>query len=236
MTPVDKPPPVSGAEWRQWRRSVFGDPYLVWHDGPELSALLRIARTDPVNVHRMLAAGLDNHDPVAAESVTALADAGFAPAGSPQLLRTAVPSATGTFLVSLATALHHLTGDEAWAEPVLSVLRTARFWGERMDAAIALGPFKPTADLVRALGQAVCDREYLVRYHAANTLLRYARPADRPAEVYQHPELFELIATPRDRSRRRWRRRASSRDRARWQAASDALRAMALGRLNTEDR
>ena len=102
----------------------------------------------------MLAAGLDDRDPVAAESLAVLGEAGFAPPRARELLRAAVPTASGTFLAAVATALHRLTAEESWAEAIVAVLG-ARHWTDRMDAAIALARFAPTADLVHALGRAV---------------------------------------------------------------------------------
>lgn len=230
-------PPATVEEWRRWRREIFGDPYLVWHDGPDFNRLLRVARDDAGTVRRMLAAGLEDRDTVAAESVAVLAEAGLEPRGARHRLRAAAPTASGSFLVELAVTLHRLTGEDRWAEPIVSVLRGGRFWGERMDAAIALDRFPPTVALIRALGEAVCDREYLVRYHAANTLLRYARPHDSPGDpawrdrVEREPRLFALIATPEDVVRgRRWRRRAPT-EASRWRQAADELCARALGRV-----
>jgi hypothetical protein len=92
-----------------------------------------------------------------------------------------------------------------------------------MTAAIALARFAPTPDLATALGRAVCDEQYLVRFHAANTLLRYARPR-RPADVCEHRKLFDLIADPRDEAP------AARDERARWQRAAEELCARALRR------
>ncbi|SCL33133.1 hypothetical protein GA0070624_4663 [Micromonospora rhizosphaerae] len=237
MRPGEARSPATVEEWRRWRRDIFGDPYLVWHDGPEFSRLLRVARDDPGMVRRMLAAGLEDGDPVAAESVAVLAEAGLEPRGASHLLRAAVPTASGSFLVELAVTLHRLSGDDRWAEPIVSVLGEARHWGTRMDAAIALDRFPPTVTLIGALGGAVRDREYLVRYHAANTLLRYARTDDDPGRpgrrvrVEQEPRLFALIATSRDAVLgRSWRRRAPSEE-SRWREAADELCAHALARI-----
>lgn len=230
---------MSAAEWRQWRRAIFGDPYLVWHDGPEFGGLLNAARADPDTVEAMLAAGLLDCDPVAARSFAALTTAGLEPARSVALLEAAARSASGAFLVSVAAALYQLTGHESWAGPITSVLRTARFWGDRMDAAIALAEFTPTVELVQVLSDAVCDPEYLVRYHAANGLLRYAQARDRSApgaDVYRHPDLFALIASAPGLGRKRWWRRAhstSAADSARFREAARRLSADALKRLGT---
>jgi hypothetical protein len=183
-------------EWSVWRDGVFGDPYLVWHDGPDFHYLVMTANDDLDQVSTMLAMGIREKDPLAARSIAALADAGIALDGAEALLRSAVPAAGGTFLVRLAEALRALTGDQAWSGRIVSVLTSRDAdWYPRLDAAMALSRFTPTPDLVRALGQGVCDPEYLVRYHSANTLLRYA---GRAGQISEHKELFGLITSDTD--------------------------------------
>lgn len=163
----------------------------------------------------MLAAGLEGGDPLAAQSIAALAEAGLEPAGAEPLLRAAVPGARGELLVRLAQALHVLTGDQSWATPIASVLTSDEFWGERIYAAMALAAFTPTAALVEALGRGVRDDEYLVRYHSANTLLRYADGVEEFADdddltdISADYELFGKIV--------------SDADPASWAAAADEL-------------
>lgn len=181
-------------DWTQWRNDVFGDPYLVWHEGPEFTELRRRAGTAPDEVARMLTAGIETGDPLAASSIAVLADDGRAPDGAEALLLAAVPGATGTFLVRVAQALHALTGDESWSAAVVSVLASDEFWGVRIDAAMALSGFTPTAGLIEVLGQGVQDAEYLVRYHCANTLRRYAGRKRDISEL----KLFEKIRGPHD--------------------------------------
>jgi HEAT repeat protein len=116
--------------------------------------------------------------------------------------------AQGAFRVDVAQALHALTGDEAWAEPIVSVLSASSPF-DRLDAAMALAGFTPAAHLIEAVARAVADPEYLVRYHAANTLLRYA--ALEPS-VSDRPEIFQKIIHD---------------DPEQWRAAADMLSAMA---------
>jgi HEAT repeat protein len=205
-------------DWRTWRDDVFGDPYLVWHDGPDFRRLLTLPADE---VARMLPSGIAAEDPVAAQAIHALADAGKAPGGAEELLRTAATTATETFLVRVARALHALTGDESWANPIASVLTSNAFWGVRIDAAIALGWFTPTPALIETLGRGVRDEEYLVRCHCANTLLRYASRAKRLShirDVTDRPTLFAKIA--------------SNNDPGRWREAAAQLTAAALKRIS----
>jgi hypothetical protein len=166
---------VDSDVWTAWRNDVFGDPYLVWHDGPDFDRLLKLARSAPAEVARMLAAGLAEADPVAALSFIALADEGLAPDGAAESLRAAAPAATDTFLVRLAQAMLVLTGEQSWGERVASVLASDAFWGVRIDAAMALAHFAPTPELVEILTEATGDTDDLVSYHAKNTLRRYRK-------------------------------------------------------------
>jgi hypothetical protein len=34
--------------WAHWRRVILGDPYLVWHEGPDFAALLAAELTAAV--------------------------------------------------------------------------------------------------------------------------------------------------------------------------------------------
>jgi HEAT repeat protein len=194
---------------------------MVWHDGPEFTRLVNLAHSAPAEVLEMLTAGLAEADPLAAQSLTALAEEGLAPPEAESLLRAAVPSATETFLVRVAQALHVLTADESWAVQVASVLTSDAFWGVRIDAARALADFAPTRALVAALGDGVRDEEYLVRYHSANTLSRFA---GRTKDIADQGELFGLITGPHEGE-------STDAARAQWTAAADRLTTDALGHI-----
>lgn len=198
------------AEWVPWRQVVFGDPYLVWHDGPDFTELIARSRDDPAAVWATLRLGLAARDPLAAQAVAALAREGLASAEAEGALRQALPAAEDAFRVRAAQALRVITGREEWAGEILPVLAGAGHWGPRIDAATVLAEFAPTPELVEALAAAVQDEEYLVRYHAADTLLIYS---GRVGDVSRHPALFRKIMSPRDDvpddgDRERWREAA----------------------------
>jgi len=73
---------------------------------------------------------------------------------------------------------------------VVEVLASTVHWGIRIDAAIRLQAFPPTPALVAAVARGVRDQEYLVRYHCANTLLRWA---GRDEDISDDPELFGMV-------------------------------------------
>lgn len=173
--------------WQEFRQEAFGEPYLVWHDGPDFMAFREHWLADPAGVEALLDQGLAEQDPLAAESIGELE-----PSVPPALvarLTAAVATASGDFAVSAATALHRVTGNESWSAPIVAVLLSGEFWGVRLNAAMALADFAPTVELIAAAMQGVQADDYLVRYHSANTLLRWAR---LPADISAHPD-FALI-------------------------------------------
>jgi hypothetical protein len=188
----------SNAQWQDWRRDVFGDPYMVWHDGADFTRLTELAKEDRDGVGRMLALGLAAHDELAARSIAYLNVWGVPPENAETLLRDASENAKGNFLTAIAQALRAITKEESWAAAVVHVLRTGSD-DERWHAAQALQDFAPTTDLVDALTSAVSSRGYLTRYHAANTLLRYAADQRQIANI---PEIFDKIKSGTNRSTR----------------------------------
>jgi hypothetical protein len=197
-------------DWASWRRSVFGDPYMVWPEGPDFRVLISIAQTDLNGVTHMLTCGLEAKDPLAAQSFEALIAEGLPPERSESILRTAIETADGEFRIRLAEALHTLTADESGSAPIAEELASASHWSERSAAAWALAVFIPTDTLRKALAQAVRDSDSVVRYKAASVLLIYAGVH---TEVSGDRELLQKIrsdAGPRD-----------------WRAASDKLLAIA---------
>lgn len=68
---------------------MFGDPYLVWHEGADVGALIAEHERRPERAERMLRAGVGDRDRVAVESLGALARLGRAPSDAVALLRLA---------------------------------------------------------------------------------------------------------------------------------------------------
>jgi hypothetical protein len=186
--------PVSHDEYAQWRQSLFGSPYEVWHDGATFNRLIEAARSDVDSVSRMLRAGIGEHDPVAATSLNVLAAERLAPADAEDLLREAAGPAKGTVLVHIAVALYTITGDPVWGGRIASVLTGDDVWSDRIDAAMALAQFPPIPPLIHALAIGVRDDDYLVRYHSASTLLHYGGRGS----VSDYPHYFQRICTPSD--------------------------------------
>jgi HEAT repeat protein len=172
------------SEWSDFRLDAFGEPYMVWHDGPDFSVLRERWRAEPELVERMLRLGLAEDDPLAAEAVGELGLTAFV-----QELEALVATSSDSTRVRLASSLRVLTGEQRWSRVLVEVLLGRDHWSTRLDAAIALRHFSPTMDLIAALVRGVEDPEYLVRYHAANSLLAWA---GRQQDIADTPE-FALI-------------------------------------------
>jgi hypothetical protein len=178
------------SDWATYRESAFGEPYMVWHDGPDFSEFASGFRGDPALATRMLAEGIAEGDGLAAHTPRELTLTDEQRAEFVRMLTAAMPAAGAGVLVEGGTTLFALTGDPSWAAPVAEVLTSGLFWGVRIDAAMRLKVFPPTPALVAALATGVRDPEYLVRYHSANTLLRWA---GRPEEISDTDEFALLL-------------------------------------------
>jgi hypothetical protein len=182
---------VADQTWAQYRFEAFGEPYMVWHDGPDFSEFRSRVSADATLAERMVLQGLAEGDALAAQ---AIAEGDFPPEAVTRLvpsLREAVERNKSTYRVRCAEALTRLTGEQSWSAAIVDALRDGPFWGDRLDAAMALGHYEPTVELIAALMVAMEDEEYLVRYHAANSLLRYAGSAE---DISDDAELFAQIA------------------------------------------
>jgi HEAT repeat protein len=178
------------SDWPAYRQESFGDPYLVWHDGPDFTEFQARFEADPELATRMLAAGLAEGDALAAQTPRALALTAEQRAELVRLLTEALPTANPGVRLEAGASLFALTGSAEWSEPVVEVLSSGAHWGVRLDAAIRLMAFPPTPALVAAVAEGVRDEEYLVRYHCANTLLRWS---GRGGDVSDDPELFAMV-------------------------------------------
>jgi HEAT repeat protein len=182
--------------WADFRLASFGEPYMVWHDGPDFMEFQERFESNPGLATRMLAAGLAEGDALAAQTPRELTLRPEQAAAFVRTLTEALPTANAGVRLEAGATLFALTGSPEWSAPVVEVLASDVHWGVRIDAAMRLKAFPPTAALVTAVADGVRDEEYLVRFHSANTLLRWAGRTD---DISDDQELFDLIrsdATP----------------------------------------
>ncbi len=179
------------SEWADFRLEVFGEPYMVWHDGPDFDEIARRYAADPAGVLALLELGIGENDSVAAQACRELEPAPEQVPAIVALLEEALPASYGATRTELAASLHALGGsaDDMGAE-IARVLRSPDHWGVRLDAARRLAAFAPTPDLVAAAADGVRADDYLVRFHSANTLLHWAGRSD---DISDDDELFGLL-------------------------------------------
>lgn len=151
--------------WDSFYESFFGDPYMAWHDGLDIQSLLALEGAEREEAERLLLEGLATNDYRPARGLEALrSQKSVAP------LKERLRTASRTDLINTARALWEIEQYPPAVDVLIKELRTASFWGERVDAAIALKMVKTPAS-IEALWQALNDPEGLVRHHAVASLL-----------------------------------------------------------------
>jgi HEAT repeat protein len=93
-------------------------------------------------------------------------------------------------------------------------------WPDRLDVAMGLRHLPGEGVMPALLGAVEHDPEYLVRYHAAESLLHLGRID--PSDITAHPEVFADLAAGADRE-------PTAEDKQRHARAAAALRGL-LGR------
>jgi hypothetical protein len=171
--------------WDDLRQHLFGTPYEVWHDGIHEG---QIDLADPEELRAALPEGLEAGDWVAAVAARRLADPALLP-----LVAARLGIGGGRFAVEAARAIAELGGDrEAATAWVVAALGWGG-WPDRLDVAMGLRHL-PGEGVVEALLAAVeNDPEYLVRYHAAESLLHLG--SITPTDISLYPDIFsDLVA------------------------------------------
>ncbi len=195
------------SRWSVARETMFGEPYMVWHDGPDFTQLREEWKRDPVALTELLFEGMAEDDALASQSFSELEPL---PTGDvlarvvatlEKQLETAGPLAT----TQIARTLFKLTGDGTWEVPVIAVLDSSVHWSNRIDAAMALRDFPPTESGRAALLRNVQTEDYLVRYHSASTLLRWAGVT---TAIEDDDELFTLLV--KDGNPKAWKQVADA--------------------------
>lgn len=174
-----------------WREQTFGSDYMIWHDGLDTGAVSRLSGEARSRAIEMVARGLELGDWVAVRSAAAMGEKAFG-----ERLRALLPAARGKLAISLARSLRELEGDLSGASAIIAVL-SHPWWGERIDAAMALREFGGHPDVIPALLRTVReDPEYLPRVHASDSLLQLGGIV--PAETSKHSELFAHVVHDAD--------------------------------------
>jgi HEAT repeat protein len=181
-------------DWYLFIDSFFGDPYTAWHDGLNVKALLSLPPEEKEEAEKLLLERVNENDTRAAVGLGELRSKKAVPK-----LRELLGKASGKGLVDIAVALAKIEDDMSYLKYVIYVLKNDPSWYFRLEAAFSLREFnKPEAkeileEVTETLFEAVKDPDYLVRYHACNSLLRLHGFEE---EIYEFDEIFDNIAGP----------------------------------------
>jgi hypothetical protein len=208
------------------------DPYMEWHDGPSLhevdGAMASLGPEERAEASRIVADRIRNgYDPYLGRAAELLGTVECRKA-----LDDTLGSQSNSYdAANIARNLLSL-GKSSEAITVLQgiIENRALHWSNRIDALVNLkialdasGGGRPIADFINpefeaAIFEAVTDDEYLVRYHAAEALLRAA--GDKK-ELSSHKDLFGSIC-----GKHAVEGSPDSADREGFRSAADMLRRM----------
>jgi hypothetical protein len=202
------------------------DPYIEWHDGPSLqevdSAMAGLAPEERAEASRLVAERIRNgYDPYLGRAAEILGTDECRNA-----LNELLASGPGSYGAgNIARNILTMGRSEDAVAALRSIVGNRSLgWPERIDALVNLkiaidssGGSRPITDFITpefetVIFEALSDDDYLVRYHAAEALLKAA--GDKTGLSY-HKELFGYICgkhaidgTPDDADREGFRRAA----------------------------
>lgn len=175
--------------WSAWAEETFGTPFEIWHDGLDVSRFDDLGPEERATALSLIPEGIDDGDFVAAVGARRLEATDTVPH-----LEAAIERARGRFLVEVTRALDALGGDATRGrDRIIESLGREPEWSLRIDLAIGLRHLdtpEVRAALLRSVAQ---DPDYLVRYHAAESLL--AIGGIEPLAISDHGELFSHVAS-----------------------------------------
>ena len=177
-------------EYYQWIFATFGSDYDICHDGLNTASVTSLTGEAHEKALTMLYKGVELRDSRAAEALAAMNEV-----NALSDLRAQLAQSSGESKVRVACAINKISPDESLSKDLVDVLEdSSLFWGPRMSAAIGLCDFRDEMS-ERALLKAVeHDGDYLVRYHASNTLIKRWRGSS--SNILGHRDIFDLISEP----------------------------------------
>ncbi len=163
-------------EFEDFRLSFLGG-HAACHDSLDFEALAALGGRERRVAERMLLNALPEARAIAGLGALATGRARRRLAAlfeqeiaRSRMARLADETWSGAVLIETAAALWRIAPHYRYARAVIGRLRDAATWRERTDAAIALARM-PTAEVDRALGEALDDDDALVRHYAARAVL-----------------------------------------------------------------
>lgn len=157
----------SNENWEEFKERLFGSPYMIWHDGPDVDAG-KLSREDPAHLRKMLLDGLDYEDYVALEALKVVEMPEIIPD-----LREHLKKVKGKFKIELAAYLQEkdTPPDDRYARVLINEIEHPSYI-MIMDAAILLRNF-PLEYVRDIIFRVITEHpDYYMRYHAADSFLK----------------------------------------------------------------
>ena len=220
---MSKKPEWEGENYERFRERVFGTPYEVFHDGAGVRGSMDRTPEEAEHTRKMLTEGVELQDHAAVIGWREFdAEAGV------KILKPMVKTATADqFIAELVRFLQKYDKNESAAdkkareELLNKVIQRAGSYGS-LSALMTSGEM-PNKKIVESLLEKVATSDgYLVRYHAANALIRMVK--GKKAEIYDHKTLFRGIISSLDDDNKELP--VSDEDRERFAKAAKKLRGM----------
>ena len=172
-------------EWADFVNNYFGDPYYAWHDGIDEGTVLRLTNPEEKReAEDMLIDALPG-GMFAARGLALL----HSERGLPALEKTLETTGFDALRIRIADAIEQITGNGRHVRDLIGCLQQGADYSTRLDAAMALGKYR-TTEVIDALFGAIADVDYLVRYHACNSLLRMH---GFTTDISEHDDIFVNI-------------------------------------------
>ena len=157
---------------------------MMWHDGIDPTAICNLEGAERDQAEAMLIESMEEGSHYAAMGLRELRSEKAVP-----LMKKMLEKVSADLLIEIAIALNVIENTTEYNTHIIKILLEYPSPYVRLHAARKLRDF-PTPEVISALYDSICDVDYLVRYHASESLL--AIHGFEPM-ISSHKEIFNLI-------------------------------------------
>lgn len=184
-------------EWDRFMYEFFDrSDYEQWHDGIDLNILLQLTEEEQIEAEKLLIESVEKNGQWPTRGLAALESKKAIP-----VLKKKLDSGYGIIKIRCAYALEKIVGTGEYLPVLYDELFNNVSPYDRLEVAMNLREF-PTKEVVDNLFKAMLDEDYLVRAHAADSLLGIH--GFNP-EISNHDDIFRYIVS-------KWKGVKSSKD------------------------
>jgi hypothetical protein len=154
------------SRWQHFLADFFGDNYMMWHDGYDPNSVLNLTAEEKQVAEEMLIQSIPLNGMWSAAGLALLhSQKGVL------VIKDHFPRAGADVVkIRLADAIEQITHSGEFLPVLIDILLHSGYWGDRSEVARELRKH-PTKAVIESLFAAVADEDYLVRYHACDSLL-----------------------------------------------------------------